>query len=256
MRAGLAFFRKEWTEQARSGRLIILGALFVLFGVMNPAIAKFTPLLLESMADSLAASGMTISNVAITALDSWTQFYKNMPMALIAVILLESGMFAREYASGTLVLALTKGLKRVSAVAAKAMTLMAVWTAGYWLCFGITYGYNAYFWDNAVARNIGFAALCWWLFGLLIAALTVMLMVVGRSGTVALGGDLAAVAAMYAAGFLPGADKYLPLRLMEGTKLLLGAIQPADCAAALGVTAAAIPACLAASVAIFNRKQL
>ena len=50
----IAFWKKEWLEQLRSGKLIILGILFVLFGIMNPAVAKLTPWLLEAMADSLA----------------------------------------------------------------------------------------------------------------------------------------------------------------------------------------------------------
>ena len=39
-----AFIKKETMEQFRSGRLMILGVLFVLLGVMNPAVAKITPL--------------------------------------------------------------------------------------------------------------------------------------------------------------------------------------------------------------------
>ena len=43
MRAFLAFMKKEWMEQIRSSRLVVLTILFVLFGIMNPAIAKLTP---------------------------------------------------------------------------------------------------------------------------------------------------------------------------------------------------------------------
>lgn len=42
MRSLFAFIKKELTEQFRSGRLMILGLLFVLFGIMNPAIANNT----------------------------------------------------------------------------------------------------------------------------------------------------------------------------------------------------------------------
>jgi hypothetical protein len=59
MRALFAFVKKELTEQARSGKLLFMTILFVLLGIMNPAIAKLTPWLLETMADSLADSGMT-----------------------------------------------------------------------------------------------------------------------------------------------------------------------------------------------------
>ena len=44
MRALFAFIKKELTEQARSGKLLFLTILFVLLGIMNPAIAKLTTL--------------------------------------------------------------------------------------------------------------------------------------------------------------------------------------------------------------------
>ena len=89
MRTLFAFMKKEWLEQIRSGRLIILTILFVLLGIMNPAIAKLTPWMLEVLADSLAESGMTVTTVTVDAMTSWTQFFKNIPMGLIAFILLE-----------------------------------------------------------------------------------------------------------------------------------------------------------------------
>jgi len=76
---------------------MILGLLFVLFGIMNPAIAKLTPWLLETMTDSLAESGMIVTDVKVNAMDSWVQFYKNIPMGLIAFGLLESSISTKEY---------------------------------------------------------------------------------------------------------------------------------------------------------------
>ena len=77
MKSLLAFIKKETMEQFRSGRLMILGILFVLLGVMNPAVAKITPWLLEILADSLAESGMTVTPVTVSAMDSWVQFFKS-----------------------------------------------------------------------------------------------------------------------------------------------------------------------------------
>jgi ABC-2 type transport system permease protein len=119
----VAFFKKEMMEQARSGKLLFLVILFVLFGIMNPAVAKLTPWLLEVMADSLAASGMTVTAVTVSALDSWMQFFKNIPMALIAFVLMQSSILTREYQSGTLILTLTKGLRRSHVVLAKTAVL-------------------------------------------------------------------------------------------------------------------------------------
>ena len=132
MRAFLAFMKKEWLEQIRSSRLVILTILFVLFGIMNPAIAKFTPWLFEVMAESMEESGMIVTMVEIDAMTSWVQFFKNVPMAL------------------------TKGLHRYKVVFSKATVLVTMWTILYWLHFGITYVYNDYFWENSVAKNLLF----------------------------------------------------------------------------------------------------
>ncbi len=60
MKTGFAaFLKKEWTELARSGRLLILLVMFLLFGIMNPAIAKLTPWLMEQMAEQLAEAGLS-----------------------------------------------------------------------------------------------------------------------------------------------------------------------------------------------------
>ena len=116
MKTLIAFTKKEFMEQRRSGKLLFLTILFVLFGIMNPAIAKLTPWLMEMFADSLAQSGMTVTDVTVTAMDSWVQFFKNIPMALIAFVLLEGSIFTKEYQAGTLILSLTKGLPRKTVV--------------------------------------------------------------------------------------------------------------------------------------------
>lgn len=119
MKSFIAFFKKEVLESVRSGKLTILGILFLLFGIMNPAIAKMIPWLLEIMSDYFAEAGMTVTEVTIDALTSWTQFFKNIPMALIVFVLVYSGTFTREYESGTLILILTKGLSRYKVVLAE-----------------------------------------------------------------------------------------------------------------------------------------
>ena len=48
MRAYLAFTKKEFTESFRTYKLVIMLAVFLLFGIMNPLFAKLTPALLET----------------------------------------------------------------------------------------------------------------------------------------------------------------------------------------------------------------
>ena len=82
-----AFLKKEWMEWNRTGRSWILMLVFVLFGIMNPALAKLTPWLMEALSDSLADTGLATTAVQVDAMTSWTQFYKNIPIGLIIFIL-------------------------------------------------------------------------------------------------------------------------------------------------------------------------
>ena len=256
MRAFLAFLKKELLAQVRTAKLPILGGLFVLFGIMNPAIAKLTPWLLEEMSETLAQSGMNITTISVSALDSWVQFFKNIPMALIVLVIVESSIFTGEYRSGTLVLSLTKGLARYKVLVAKAAVLTLLWTLGYWLCFGITYGCNTLFWNNRDAQHLLLSVSSWWVFGLLIQMLVVLFSVIVRSNIGVLGGTTAVVLVTYLLSLLPELAEYLPTQLFNSNPLLYGMAQPWDYHWPLGITAALTVLCFAVSVPIFNKKQL
>ena len=256
MRTLLAFMKKELTEHIRSGRVLFLTILFALFGIMNPAVAKLTPWLMEQMADSMADMGMHITEVTVTAMDSWVQFFKNVPMALIAFVLLESSIFTKEYRSGTLILSLTKGLARYKVVVSKTALLTILWSAGYWLCYGITYAYNAYFWDNSVAHNLTFAVVAWWLFGLWVISLMTLFSTLSKTNTGVLCGTGGAVFGIYFLSMIPKLSEYLPTMSADGNSLIYGLKEPADYTAALIIIGVTAISSLAVSLTVFNKKQL
>ena len=256
MRTFLAFFKKDLLEQIRTGKALILGALFVVFGIMNPAIAKLTPWLLEMMESSLSQSGMSITALEVGALDSWMQFYKNIPVALIAFVLLQSSIFTKEYQSGTLILSLSKGLGRIKVLLSKTLVLILFWSFGYWLCFGITYGYTAYFWDHSTVSHIGFSALCYYLFGVCTLSLTVLFSTVSKSNTGVLLGTGGVVLVFSLVGLIPKVGKYLPTHLCDVTALITGASDGRQYLASILITAVLTVLCFLANIPIFNRKQL
>lgn len=43
MKSLLALMRKEYMEATRTGKIMIIILLFVLFGIMSPPVAKLTP---------------------------------------------------------------------------------------------------------------------------------------------------------------------------------------------------------------------
>lgn len=251
-----AFLKKEWMEFCRTGRLLVLILIFALFGIMNPAFAKLMPWLLETFSESFADTGIVTTAVTVDAMTSWAQFYKNIPIGIIIFILINSGSFTAEYQKGTLVLVVTKGLSRRKIVFAKALMIFAVWTALYWFCFGITYGYNAFFWDNGIAEHLFLAAALTWLYGVWAAALLVFFSAAAMSGTQVLLGTGGAALGAYVLSMFPKLGKFLPAQLMDGMALLQGVNNPGDYYA--GITAAGIMIflCMVLAVTFFDRKQL
>ena len=256
MKSLLAFIKKEWMDLIRSGRLMILLIIFLLFGIMNPAIAKLTPWMMEMMAESMEQSGLMVTEVTVDAMTSWTQFFKNIPMGLIAFVLISSNLFTKEYSAGTLILVLTKGLNRYKVVVAKAVILFMTWSVCYFMCFGVTYAYNAYFWDNSVAHNLMEAVMFYWIAGVFIVALVVLFSVVFSNSTGVLLGTGGVIAASYLVAMVPKVAIFLPTKLMSTAGLLAGVDDVADYREALIVTIVIIVLAFIASVPILNKKKL
>ena len=139
-----------------------------------------------------------------------------------------------------------------------AQTLLTVmlWSAGYWLCYGITYGYNTYFWDNGIAVGLVPAVLNWWVFGLFTVSLMILFSVVSRSYSGVLLGTGGVVVVSYLIGLIPKAAKYMPTTLMNSAKLLIGAEVASDYAVTLVITVALTVGCIAVSIPLFNKKQI
>lgn len=251
-----AFLKKEWMEWSRTGRLIVLLLVFVLFGIMNPAIAKLSPWLMEIMSESLADTGLVMTEVTVDAMDSWVQFYKNIPMALILFVLLLSGGFPSEYEKGTLIPVVAKGLSRRKILAAKAVFLYGSWTVSYVLCAGITYGYNAYFWDNGAAGNLIFAMVCTWLFGMWVTALLLFFSAAAKSSPQVLLGTGGIAIGVYLLGMFPKLSPFLPVKLMDGMSLLQRVSGREDYYASMAAAGGMALLCMAAAVICFDRRQL
>lgn len=256
MRDFFAFIKKEWLENVRSGKLTALFILFLLFGIMNPAIAKLTPWMMEMLADSVVETGLMVTVVQVDALTSWVQFFKNIPIGLICFVLIYSGIFTGEYQSGTLVIILTKGVSRCKVVLAKAFMLLLMWSACYWLSFIVTYAYNAYFWDNSVARNLFAAVFGWWLFGIWVISLLVLYSVVFKGNTVVLCGTGGTVLAAYVIGLLPRVQKFMPSMLMKASSLLTGDTGVDTYMKAVIVTILVCILGIAVSIPVMNRRQI
>lgn len=192
----------------------------------------------------------------VTALSSWSQFYKNMPLCTIVFVLLFSTILTAEYQKGTLVNLLTKGMKRWKVLISKTFALAAFWTFGYWLCYGSTYGYNAYFWDNGTVCHAGFSAFCFYLLGLWSLSLVMILSTLMPSGPLVLLGLFGGFCITWFARLLPYVKEWTPARLLSASQLLTGDGSPGDYGACIFLTCVLMLFHIGAAILRFNKKAI
>jgi len=254
MKAFMAFARKELTEALRTRKFLVLFAVFLLLGMMNPLFAKLVPVLLREF----MPAGIEITLGEPTALDSWAQFFKNLPQTgLIVLVIMYSGVMANEISRGTLINLLTKGLTRRTVILAKYAVSCLVFTVCYAVCFGISYGYTAYLWPAQGVLHLALSVSCLWLFGVMLLAALVLGGVLFSSvyGSLLFTGGF--VVLMTLAGIIPALRSFLPVRLAsENMNLLNGALAPGDFYPAVLVAAVLTLGFVSAAVLAFDKKQL
>lgn len=169
MKNTLILIKKEYLEYLRNHKLYILGAIFIIMGIMNPLIAKMTPWLVEQFAGDIP-----IQIPEPTIIDSWIQFFKNISqIALIIFIIMFNNCINHEIQQGTLINLLTKGLARQAVIVSKFISISLLWTILYLISAIITWGYNCYYFTGTI-NNLMIALLCLWLFGIFIISLIIL----------------------------------------------------------------------------------
>ncbi len=246
------FFSKEIRELIRTKKLMILLTVFFIVGLMNPAVAKLTPKLLES----IDMYGMTVGEINITALDSWTQFAKNISTAMIVFIIMFSGIFTLEYSRNTLIPLLIKGLSRRCVVMSKTAVMLLAWSACLWMCFGITYFYSGYYWDNSVVDGIFFAGFGWWLFGVFMISCIVFFSSFAGSAVLVLLGTGGIYITMSLLGLYKKIEEYLPIHLCDSLSLYNGELTSSDYLPAVIATGIICLLLFLISIPLTGRRQL
>lgn len=254
MKSYVAFTKKEFSEATHTYKLLIMECVFLLLGMMNPITAKITPQLIKSF----MPAGMNITIPEPTALDSWAQFFKNVPqLGLIVLVIIFSGSMANEFSHGTLINMLTKGLSRHVVLLSKFTMEVSLWTAGYVLCFGLTDIYTAYFWSGDGIKNIVFAVFCLWLFGILLLSCMLFAGVLIKSnyGCLLVTGGFVAV--LFLINIIPKLQKYNPIMLAsKNMSLLTSEMTVSDFKFSILLCCIAIIVFLASAVALFQKKQV
>ena len=257
MRQLNAFIKKEWMEQLRTNKLMIIMIVSMIMGIMAPAVAKLTPVLFESMADTLAEQGIAgIELGEVTALTSWQQFYKNISMLVIVFVIMYSGSYVTEYQRGTLINIVTKGMPRTKILVSKLFVQLVVWTLAYVVNFVTTYIYTAYYWDNSVVKHCVFAGLMVYIFGVWIIGIMTLGSCLGSTNMWVLLITGGVVAVCYILSIAPNIAEYMPTKLLGAVELLDGGVELETYGKSIIVVVVSFAMAIVSAINCFKKKRL
>lgn len=131
--------RKEFREQFKTNKVIIVAAVFLFFGLGTPLLTKYTPELIES----LGTGGITIEMPTPTSSDSLVEYAGTMAQfGVLMAVLVGMGAIAKEVETGTAAMVLSKPVGRLAFILAKlkagGFTFMAALVLGGLACWGYT----------------------------------------------------------------------------------------------------------------------
>lgn len=250
------FLKKEFFELWRRGRLILFGVLFVFFGIEAPAIAKLTPYLFKMMSEDMEQQGLIIKEVTSTAASSYEQFFSNLLMILIVFIIVYAGSVTNEFSKGSAIPLLTKGLSRSALILSKLVCALLTWSAGLWLCFGITYGYTAFYWKDSSVTSVLPAVLLWWLFSVMLICLMHLFAAFSSSHIQVMIGTLGVYFALSLFGIAASLKKYLPTALTDSMDICTGKKSVTDILPAVIITAVITVLSAVFSLVLINRRKI
>lgn len=250
MRGFVVLLKKEISEQLRTYRVVVVGGVFLLFGVTTPLLLKYLPEFIK-----LAGEQMQIVVPPPTSAQSLVEYAGTMgQIGVLVAVLVAMGCVANELQRGTAVITLSKPVSRAAFVSAKfaamSLTFIVSLAAASFVCLA----YTVWLIGPADVRSflgLNFLAALFLVFCL---AVTVLFSSLFRSSLAAGGVSIGVLVGQAGLSVLPLIGDYMPGKLLGwGNALFTGtkSYWPA-----LGITIAASVLCLyLAQRALKNREM-
>ncbi|MBK9055224.1 MAG: YhfC family intramembrane metalloprotease [Chloroflexi bacterium] len=246
--------RKELLQQWRTRRVLVISAVFFVFGLMSPLLAYATPQLLSSLEGAEQFAQLIPTP---TTADAVGQYIKNITQfGFILAVLFGMGAVAGEKELGTAAMILSKPLPRWAFVLSKFVAQSLI----YLLAFAIAAVGAYYTWIlfeplNLGAFLLGNGLLLIWL--LTFAAATLLASVMAKSTGAAAGLALLAAVILLLGGGLPKVGPLFPGGLVAWASTLgLDGVVAAANGGALTASLMLILVSLLTAVALFENQEL
>ncbi len=244
----------EIKQQWRTRRALVMVAVFVLFGLASPMLAKFTPQLLSSVPGAEQFAGLIPEP---TAADAVSQYIKNLTQfGFVLVILLGMGAVAGEKDKGTAAIILSKPLPRWAFLLSKFVAQGVVYFVALLLGTLGAYYYTLVLFEPLAFGPFLFGGILLWLWALVFTAVTLLGSTVGQSTGGAAGIALLGAVLLLILGSIPPVGQFFPSALVGWASQLGLADGVPFNGAALAANGVLIVLFLVTAVAIFERQEI
>ncbi|MCP4416884.1 MAG: YhfC family intramembrane metalloprotease [Chloroflexi bacterium] len=212
MRLLVTAVSKELLQQWRTRRVLVICAVFLLFGLASPMLAKFTPELLRNMAGAEQFADLIPEP---TAADAVAQHIKNITQfGFILIILLGMGAVAGEKERGTAAIILSKPLPRWAFLLSKFAAQAIIYFAALFLGTVGAYYYTLVLFEPLAFGAFLLGGLLLWLWALVFTAVTLLGSTLGKSTGGAAGLALLGAVLLLIVGGIPQAAQFFPSALV------------------------------------------
>lgn len=244
--------KKELKEQFRTYRWLIVGGIFLLFGITTPLMLKYLPEILKFAGDQLSI----IDIPPPTAFQSLSEYTGTIgQIGVLVAVLVAMGSIANELRHGTALMTLSKPVSRLAFVTAKLIAVSLTFLGSMIVASIFCYAYTVWLIESAdVMAFVGQNALLG-LFLIFCLAVTLLFSSLFKNSLAAGGISLAIIVAQAGLTVLPGFRNYLPGSLLNwGTEILKGSSE--SYWRALGITVVVIIFCIYLAQRTLQRKDL
>ncbi|MEO8247476.1 MAG: ABC transporter permease subunit [Chloroflexota bacterium] len=229
---------KELREQWRTRRLLVVGVVFVAFGITSPLLARYT----QELVRALAGDQFQLTLPDPTQADAVSQFLKNIGQTgALAAVLLAMGSVATEKERGIAALILSKPASRSAYLAAKLVAIATTLGIGVILAAIGAFVYTAILFETpSISGWLGMTVLV--LLSLVVyAAITFLGSALFNSAVAAGAFGLAGIVLTAVVGAIPSVASVTP-----------GALNTVAGEVALGRAAADVPSAVVANVVLVS----
>jgi len=259
MRIAWIMFKKEWTENYKKSRFIVMTAVLLLFGIMSPLTAKYLPEILKMImgsAEEVAKLGILIPTPSIQ--DSYVQYFKNLTqMGIFIQILIFMGLVSEEKFKGTVVLVLTKAVPRATFLIAKFVAACMVLLISLFVSSIGFYYYTYLLFGEMPGIGTFVGILMYLLFSVFILSFTLLASTISKSVAISALISIGGYFLLSIISLLPKISDFFPMKLTDAAyQISMGVSQANDFSKAIIVTCLGIVGLLAISIISFQRQEL